>query len=157
MVAMVGREQGQAILAVIPDVSRQSLEPVMTQAIASGSTVYTDSAKCYRFLEEVGYHHETVNHSRREYARGAVHQNRAEAIWSLFKPWLTTFRGVSQDNLPSYAKVFQFLFNHRHLTAFDRSLLVLQHTLEENARHFAQAHHWLTETCASLTMHPIPI
>ena len=43
---MVGREQGQAILAVIPDVSRQSLEPVMTQAIASGSTVYTDSAKC---------------------------------------------------------------------------------------------------------------
>jgi transposase len=70
---MVGRKQGQAVLAVVPDVSRQSLEPVMTQAIACGSIVYTDSAKCYNFLEEVGYHHETVNHSQGEYVRGVVH------------------------------------------------------------------------------------
>jgi len=129
----------------------------MTQAIAPGSTVYTDSAKCYNFLEEVGYRHESVNHSQGEYVRGGVHQNRAEAIWSLLKPWLAVFRGVSQDNLPSYVKFFQFLFNHRHLTAFDQSLLVLRHTLEQNARQFAQAHQWPTEARASRAMHPMPI
>jgi hypothetical protein len=40
-------------------------------------------------------------------------------------PWLATFRGVNQGNLPAYATFFQFLFNHRHLTAFGRSQLVL--------------------------------
>jgi len=130
---MVGREEGKVILAVMPDVKRESLEPVLTEAIVEGSTIYTDSAKCYNFLEEVGYHHESVNHSQREYVRGEVHENRAEAIWSLLRPWLAIFRGVSQDNLPSYVKVFQFLFNHRHLNAFDRSQLVLKHILEENS------------------------
>jgi transposase-like protein len=59
--------------------------------MARGSIVYTDSAKCYRFLEEVGYHHETVNHSRGEYVQGQVHENRAEGIWSLLLRWLQSF------------------------------------------------------------------
>ena len=82
VVAMVGREQGQVILEVVPDVKRENLEPVMTKAIAPGSTVYTDTAKCYNFLGEVGYHYERVNHSEREYVRGEVHENRTETIWS---------------------------------------------------------------------------
>ena len=58
----------------------------MIRAIAPGSTVYTDSAKCYDFLDDLGYHYESVNHSRAEYIRGEVHENGAEAIWSLFLP-----------------------------------------------------------------------
>lgn len=73
VVTMVGREQGQVVLAVVPDVKRESLEPPMTQAIASG-TVCTDSAQCYNLLQEVGYHHESVNHSQGEYVRGQVHE-----------------------------------------------------------------------------------
>lgn len=157
MIAMVGREQGQVVLDVVPDVKRESLEPIMTRSIAPGSTVYTDSAKCYNFLEELGYHHESVNHSKGEYVRGEVHENRAETIWSLFLPWLATFRGVSQDNLPAYVKSFQFLRNHRHLNAFDRSKLVLRHILEENSLQFAQAWQWLTEAHAALATHPITI
>lgn len=43
VVAMVGREQGQAVLEVVPDVRREDLEPVMTKAIALRSMVYTDT------------------------------------------------------------------------------------------------------------------
>jgi len=154
---MVGREQGQVVLVVVPDVKRESLEPAMTQVMAPGSTVYTNSARCYNFLEEVGYHHESVNHSQGEYVRGQVHENRAEGIWSLFLPWLVTFRGVSQDNLPAYAMFFQFLFNHRHLSAFGRSQLVLQHMLAEDPQHLAQAWPWLAEAHTALAVHAIPI
>jgi transposase-like protein len=127
---MLEREPGILVLVVASDVKRESLEPVMTQAIAPSSTVYTDSAQC-NFLEEEGYHHERVNHSQGEYVRGPVHENGAEEIGSLLLPWLATFRGIRQGNWPAYATFFQFLFNHRHLTAFGHSQLVLQHLLAE--------------------------
>src|SRR5919198_4278731 len=47
-----------------------------------------------------GYVHAFVNHTRKEYARGDVHENRAECLFSLLKPYLRVFRGVSKFNLP---------------------------------------------------------
>jgi hypothetical protein len=34
----------------------------------------------------MGYAHECVNHRKKEYARGDVHENRAEGLFSLLKP-----------------------------------------------------------------------
>ena len=59
----------------------------------AGSRLYTDSASSYRALK--GYVHEYVNHTQKEYARGDVHENRAECLFSLLKPYLRVFRGVS--------------------------------------------------------------
>jgi hypothetical protein len=39
-----------------------------------------------------GYVHEFVNHTKKEYARGEVHENRAEGLFSLLKPYLRVFR-----------------------------------------------------------------
>ena len=47
-----------------------------------------------------GYGHDFVNHTRKEYARGDVHEHRAECLFSLLKPYLRVFRGVSKINLP---------------------------------------------------------
>ena len=41
--------------------------------VHAGSRLYTDSASSYRALK--GYVHEFVNHTRKEYARGDVHEN----------------------------------------------------------------------------------
>jgi hypothetical protein len=43
-----------------------------------------------------GYVHEFVNHTQKEYARGDVHENRAECLFSLLKPYLRVFRGLSK-------------------------------------------------------------
>jgi len=43
-----------------------------------------------------------VNHAKKEYARGDVHENRAECPFSLLKPYLRVFRGLSKTNLPGY-------------------------------------------------------
>lgn len=61
---------GQVIVEVADDLKRQSLEPIFKKRVEKGSTIYSDTASCYDFLEEDGYHHEPVNHSKKEYARG---------------------------------------------------------------------------------------
>jgi len=47
-----------------------------------------------------GYAHDSVNHTKKEYARGDVHENRAECLFSLLKPDLRVFRGLSKTHLP---------------------------------------------------------
>jgi hypothetical protein len=39
----------------------------------------------------LGYVREFVNHTRNEYARGEVHENRVECLFSLLKPYLRGF------------------------------------------------------------------
>jgi hypothetical protein len=89
----------------------------------AGSMLYTDSASSYRLI--TGYAHDSVNHTKKEYARGDVHENRAECLFSLLKSYLRVFRGVSKTNLPGYVGFFQFLRNFHPLTAFEQSEMIL--------------------------------
>src|SRR5262249_49708694 len=97
-------------------------------AIQAGSRLSTDSASSYRALK--GYAHDFVNHTRKEYARGDVHENRAECLVSLLKPYLRVFRGISKLNLPGHVGFFQFLRNFRQLNAFEQAELILQAALD---------------------------
>jgi len=67
-------------------------------AVKTGSRLYTDSASSYRAV--TGYVHESVNHTKKEDARGDVQENRAECLFSLLKPSLRVLRGLSKCNLP---------------------------------------------------------
>jgi transposase len=97
-------------------------------AVHAGSQLYTDSASSYRALK--GYVHAFVNHTKKEYARGEVHENRAECLFSLLKPYLCVFRGISKTNLPGYVGFFQFLHNFRQRNAFGQAELILQAALD---------------------------
>jgi transposase-like protein len=94
----------------------------------AGNKLYTDSASSYRLI--TGYEHDSVNHTKKEYARGDVHENRAECLFSLLKPYLRVFRGISKTNLPGYVGFFQFLRNFHHLTAFEQAELILHAALD---------------------------
>jgi hypothetical protein len=63
----------------------------------AGSLLYTDSASSYRL--RMGYAHDSVNHTKKAYARGDVHENRAECLFSLLKPYLRVFRGKHGQRL----------------------------------------------------------
>jgi transposase-like protein len=67
-----------------------------------------------------------VNHTKKEYARGDVHEHRAECLFSLLKPSLRVFRGISKTNLPGYLGFLQFLRNFRQRNAFEQAELILQ-------------------------------
>src|SRR5262252_1188149 len=68
--------------------------------------------------------------TKKEYARGDVHENRAECLFSLLKSYLRGFRGISKLNLPGYVGFFQFLRNFRQLSAFEQAELILQAALD---------------------------
>ena len=68
--------------------------------------------------------------TKKEYARGDVHENRAECLFSLLKPYLRVFRGLSKFNLPGYVGFFQFLRNVRQQNAFEQAELILRAALD---------------------------
>jgi transposase-like protein len=73
----------------------------------------------YRALR--GYVHDYANHTKKGYARDEVHENRAECLFSLLKPYLRVFRGISKTNLLGYLGFFQFLRNFHQLNAFEQA------------------------------------
>ena len=74
------------MLSVVKDFTTKTVQKAAEIAVKTGSTLYTDSAKSYGAL--VGYKHDSVNHSLKEYARDEVHENRAENCFSLLRPFL---------------------------------------------------------------------
>ena len=116
---------GKAVIQVVSDFTAKTVEHAAKTALQKGSRVFTDSAKSYLVLSTLGFEHQSVNHSQGEWVRGEIHENRAEMIWSLLKFYLWTFRGVSKRLLGGYVGFFQFLFNHRALTAFQKAELLL--------------------------------
>jgi len=127
IIAWVSR-QGAVVVQATRDFTVQTVQKAANLAVQAGTRLYTDSASSYRAL--TGYVHEFVNHTRKEYARGEVHENRAECLFSLLKPYLRVFRGVSKYNLPGYVGFFQFLRNFRQRNAFEQAELVLQAALD---------------------------
>ena len=111
IIAWVSR-QGPVVIQATRDFTVKTVQKAADLAVQAGSRLYTDSASSYRALK--GYVHEFVNHTKKEYARGDVHENRAECLFSLLKPYLRVFRGVSKYNLPGYVGFFQFLRNFPH-------------------------------------------
>ena len=59
----------------------------------------------------VGYTHDSVQHTKGEYARGEVHTNNCENRAGLYN-WLRKYRGVSKYYLEQY---ILFLHNRRKL------------------------------------------
>jgi len=126
VIAWVSR-QGFVVIQAVKDFTVKTVQQAADLAVQTGSRLYTDSASSYRALK--GYRHAFVNHTKKEYARGEVHKNRAECLFSLLKPYLRVFRGLSKANLPGYLGFFQFLRNVHQRNAFDQAELILQAAL----------------------------
>jgi transposase-like protein len=127
IIAWVSR-QGPVVVQAVKDFTVATVQQAADIAVHAGSGLYTDSASSYRALK--GYRHAFVNHTQKEYARGEVHENRAECLFSLLKPYLRVFRGLSKANLPGYLGFFQFLRNCRHQNAFEQAEMILQAALD---------------------------
>ena len=127
MIAWVSR-QGGVVIQATRDFTVKTVQKAADLAMQAGSRLYTDSASSYRLI--TGYEHDSVNHTKKEYARGDVHENRAECLFSLLKSYLRVFRGVSKTTLPGYVGFFQFLRNFHQLTAFEQAERILYAALD---------------------------
>lgn len=105
---------GELRIKHIPNTGKWTMYGVIEKNIKPGSTINSDELPAYTNIRKLGYSHESVMHSKREYARGDVTTNRIENVWSHLKPSLTAVhRSVSPKYLQSYADEFAFRYNHR--------------------------------------------
>lgn len=114
------QRSGEVVIEMLPNVKRSTIAPVMHATIAPGTVVYTDEYDIYGHVSHWGYFHKTVHHGRGEYARDddgdgfhEVHVNTIEGFWSLLRAWLRPHRGISQEKLPLYLGLFEFVHNMR--------------------------------------------
>ena len=136
IIAWVSR-QGAVVIQATRDFTVKTVQKAADLAVQAGSRLSTDSASSYRAVK--GYLHAFVNHTQKEYARGDVHENRAECLFSLLKPYLRVFRGVSKFNLPGYVGFFQFLRNFRHQNACEQAEMILYAALDPSYYHRSQS------------------
>jgi transposase-like protein len=123
-VPLLGLVDRQEQIYLVPCVNVQSdtIQPLIEYLTDQGATLYTDEYNIYNFLKRVGYQHHTVNHSKGEYARGPVHVNTVEGLWSLLRDHLRIHRGVSKLYLPLYVMRFEFLTNRRDQSRWEQML-----------------------------------
>ena len=114
------QRSGEVVITMLPNVQQNTIAPLIKRTIAKGTVVYTDEYDIYSRLTEWGYPHHTVCHSAGEFARDEdgdgfceIHVNTIEGFWSLLRSWLRPHRGVSQEKLPLYLGLFEFVHNVR--------------------------------------------
>ena len=113
IVALVERH-GEVRGFHVPNVNRENLARVLFGNIAKDTHVMTDEATRYWKLGETFDKHSSVNHSRKEYARGDVTTNTVEGFFSILKRGITgIYQCVSEEHLQRYVDEFSFRYNNR--------------------------------------------
>lgn len=111
---------------IAKDVTKETLQNMVRETVASGSTLYTDELNSYKGLNGE-YKHESVGHSTKEYVRGAVHTNSIEGYWSLLKRQIVGIHhSVSGKHLQRYCNEASFRYNNKEVTQDERFANALQ-------------------------------
>jgi len=98
----------------VRDVSTATLTGIMQDQVNEKTYIMTDEATAYRPVKRMFLAHSSVNHSRGEYVREAVHTNTVENFFSIFKRGLFgTYQHMSQKHLARYLAEFDFRYNNR--------------------------------------------
>ena len=96
-------------MVYVPDRSAQTLIPIIQQYIRPGTTIYSDMWPAYNQLNELGYNHQVVNHSRNFVdPESGVCTNGVEGMWSRAKAKFKAMNGTSRVLISEYLTEFMW-------------------------------------------------
>jgi len=99
---------------VVEDVEADTLQPLISQKVSTGSTVCSDTWKAYTGIAARGYVHRLVNHGERQYSDGkGNHINGLEGFWGFLKRKLSSKGGIRRTKIPLYLGEYVWRYNHR--------------------------------------------
>jgi transposase-like protein len=102
-------ERGGDIRSMYLD--EKNVRDALMQHMDAKSRLVTDGSTVYKFQV---MNHESVDHSKYEWARGDVHTNTLENFFSIFKRGLVgTYQHMDKKHLHRYLAEFDFRFNNR--------------------------------------------
>ncbi len=119
IVALV--ERGGHIRTFHPAVADgQTVARIVRENVAKDSRLHTDESRLYTRVGREFAAHETVIHSRGEYARGDVHVNSAEGFFGIFKRGMRgIYQHCAEKHLHRYLAEYEFRYNYRVRLGFN--------------------------------------
>ena len=103
---------------------------IVNENVLRETRLHTDESRLYTRVGENFATHETVNHSRKEYARGDVTTNSVEGYFSIFKRGMKgVYQHCKEKHLHRYLAEYDFRYNHRVKLGFndgDRATLAVK-------------------------------
>ena len=114
----------------VDGVTIAQLGPVIRANINREVAIMTDEHTAYGSIGRDFASHETVNHKREEYVRGAVRTNTVEGYYSIFKRGMKgVYQHCAEKHLHRYLSEFDFRYSNRVRLGIDdvqRTELALQ-------------------------------
>jgi transposase-like protein len=90
--------------------------PFLKANLRESAILHTDESKIYSRAKRT-FIHESVNHSKKEYARGAVSTTTIDGFWNLFKrSYKGTYTHLSPVHLDRYVREHTYRYNTRVLS-----------------------------------------
>jgi transposase-like protein len=122
------QRQGQIRRRVVTDVCSLTLKKAMRETVDKQARIITDESMLYKGIgREYAGGHESVCHSRREYARGDIHTNTVESSFAIIKRGLAgIYHSVSKQYLHRYLWQFDFVWNHRQENDGERTISAIR-------------------------------
>jgi transposase-like protein len=126
VVTLVERD-GEVRSQVMPTVNRDNLKAHLTGNVDASADLKTDESRLYRAAGKEFVSHETVDHSKEEWARGKAHVNTAEGYFSQLKRSIDgTHHHVSAKHLHRYVAEFDHRYNSRSLKDGERTVQTIR-------------------------------
>lgn len=122
VLAMVERG-GEARSQVVNAVDNKTLHDPIVENVDLQSTIMTDTQSAYKTARTAFARHESVDHGKGEYVRGAASINTVEGYFGLLKPSIRgTYRSVSPKHLHRYLGEFDYRYSTRKLGDGERTV-----------------------------------
>jgi transposase-like protein len=103
-----------------------TVQGIVTANILKESRLHTDESRLYHGMDKHFAKHESVKHSRKEYARGDVNTNSAEGFFGIFKRGMRgNYQHCAEKNLHRYLAEYEFRYNTRAMTDGERAALAV--------------------------------
>lgn len=136
VVGVKDRATGRVAAAPVADTSASTLVPFVADRASAGADAFTDEHSAYKPLASLGYCHAAVAHSAREYARGPIHTNGIESLWSMFKRgYVGTYHHMSEVHVGRYVNEFTGRHNIRPLDTDKQTASVVENMVGKRLRY----------------------
>jgi len=106
---------GKVFAKIVDKTEAKNLIPIITKKVKPGTKICSDTWRAYTGLAAKGYVHRTVEHGKKEYAKGKNHINGLEGFWGYLKRQLASRGGIRRNKLPDYLAEYVWRYNYRNL------------------------------------------
>ena len=125
VIGMVDQATNRVAAVVVDRATSDAATGFVKERVAAGAAVYTDGSGIYKWLGQLGYRHEAVDHASGEYVRDGVTTNAVESLWALSRrQYRGTHHWMSPKHLPRYVGELAARHNMRPLATMDRMAVI---------------------------------